>query len=467
MSPRISISLLAAQPDKRLVALASDGHERAFEALVHRYRRPLLRYARRIGLEEARAEDVVQQAFMKAWIALDRGDEVRDARSWLYQIVHNAALNALRGPAEEHGELTEAVEERAALVGASNLERRIALRDALSDVAALPRMQRQAIFLTAVDGQSHDEVAGRLGITPGAVRGLLHRARTTLRSAAAAVIPQPLLEFAARSGEAGAPAAERVLELTTGGAGAAGAAGLLLKAGVAVVTAGTLAAGTSVVLSHDHGGTPHARSQAEPALRASAQEGLNSQPVAAQLGGQSASGKGLSSAKMDRRGQSQGRADRSGRGGGGEDRRRGRHSQGRGEDALEPRSSLVVVRHRGRDSQLVAGSAPLRRGDGGHRGSEGSRGRFGGEDPEASDADRSRRHHDRHRGQGGESVGGRDEPLGGVPSAFSEDAAGTATAVDDGSASGSDRRSSGSGSSGSGDGQSGSDGQTAQSTPAS
>src|SRR4051794_23653518 len=43
MSPRIPIRLLAAQSDQRLAALVRDGHERAFEALVQRYRRPLLR----------------------------------------------------------------------------------------------------------------------------------------------------------------------------------------------------------------------------------------------------------------------------------------------------------------------------------------------------------------------------------------------------------------------------------------
>jgi RNA polymerase sigma factor (sigma-70 family) len=461
MSPRISIRLLAAQPDQRLVALAGEGHERAFEALVHRHRRPLLRYARRIGLADARAEDVVQQAFMKAWIALDRGEEVRDPRSWLYQIVHNAALNALRGSADAHGELTEAVADRAALVGASNLERRIALRDALSDVAALPRMQRQAVFLTAVDGQSHDEVAGNLGITPGAVRGLLHRARTTLRSAAAAVIPQPLLELAARSGEAGSLGAERVLELTAGGAGAAG---LLLKAGVAVVTAGTLAAGASVVASHEHGGAPHVRSQAAPALRASAGEALSSQPVAAPPDGRSVIGaKGPGSTKTGGRG----RRGRSGRGGGGEDRRRGHRSDQRGDDSLEPQPGLASL-HGGRDSRLAIRLPRREDDDSGRR--EDAGGGSDADDPEASDADHGQRRHDRHRGQRGaarHTAGDSGDSLDQAPSAGSEGAGSVPTAVDDAGASDSDRRGGSSGSGGSGDGQSsggsGSDGQTTQS----
>jgi RNA polymerase sigma factor (sigma-70 family) len=255
MSPRISISLLGAQSDQRLLALASEGHERAFEALVQRYRRPLLRYCRRMGLSDTRSEDVLQQAFLQAWLALARGAEVRELRPWLYRIAHNAAVNAMRGPAESHGELTEAVQAGAALAGESNLERTIAVREALGEVAELPLMQRQAIFLTAVDGQSHDEVASALGISHGALRGLLYRARATLRSAAAALTPPPLLEWAAGGSGATGPAAERLAELTAGG-GAAGFAGVLLKGAVVAVTAGALATGAGVVAGREHAASP-------------------------------------------------------------------------------------------------------------------------------------------------------------------------------------------------------------------
>jgi RNA polymerase sigma factor (sigma-70 family) len=262
MSPRISIRLLSAQSDERLLALAGEGHERAFEALVHRYRRPLLRYCRGMGLSETRAEDVLQQALLQAWLALSRGTDVRDLKPWLYRIVHNTAVNAMRGASERHGELTEAIHARAAVAGQSDLERKIAMRDALTDVAALPQMQRQAIFLTAVDGQSHDEVASALGISLGALRGLLYRARATLRSAAAALTPPPLIEWASRGSGAAGPTAERLAELTAGG-GAAGMTGLLLKGAVVAVTAGAVASGAAVVDHHER-----ARRAAEQAASA-------------------------------------------------------------------------------------------------------------------------------------------------------------------------------------------------------
>jgi len=93
MSPALPTVLLRTQSDARLVELARGGHDRAFEAIVERYRRPLHAYCRRF-LPEARAEDAVQQAFLNAWNAVRTGSEVRELRPWLYRITHNAALNA-------------------------------------------------------------------------------------------------------------------------------------------------------------------------------------------------------------------------------------------------------------------------------------------------------------------------------------------------------------------------------------
>jgi RNA polymerase sigma factor (sigma-70 family) len=252
MSPRIPIRVFAAQSDQRLLALVREGHERAFEALVHRYRRSLLRYCRRtMRLSEERAEDALQQALVQVWIALTGGTQVRDLKPWLYRVVHNAAVNVMRSSSENVTELTDAMHARIVGAGESNLDRKIAVHEALSDVAALPQMQRQAMFLTAVDGQTHDEVAEALGITHGAVRGLLHRARRTLRSAAAAITPQSLIQWACGGAGSSAPSTERLAELSVGG-GAIGMTGVLAKGAAIAVTAGALVTGAAVVHSHRH-----------------------------------------------------------------------------------------------------------------------------------------------------------------------------------------------------------------------
>jgi hypothetical protein len=120
------------------------------------------------------------------------------------------------------------------------------VRQTLSDVAALPQMQREAILRTAIDGHSHEEIASALGVTHGAVRGLLYRARASLRDAAAAVVPQPALLWA--SGLLGrmTPTAGRLAELSAP-AGNADLGGALAKGAALAATAAVLAVGTGIV----------------------------------------------------------------------------------------------------------------------------------------------------------------------------------------------------------------------------
>jgi RNA polymerase sigma factor (sigma-70 family) len=251
MRAKVSIGLLAAQADQRLLALAGEGHERAFEAVVQRHHRPLLAYCRRLGLSESRAEDVLQQALLQAWLALQRGCEVREPRAWLYRSVHNTAVNAMRGAPEHTPPLRDSAHSDAAASAELEFERRAAVREALTDVAALPQMQRDAILLTAVDGRSHEEVASALGVTHGAVRGLLHRARATLRGAAAAITPQPVVAWASAHLGRVAPAASRVTVLSAPGGGA-DVGGVLFKGAAVAATAAVLAAGAGIVPLRSH-----------------------------------------------------------------------------------------------------------------------------------------------------------------------------------------------------------------------
>ena len=267
MSPSVTVRLLATQSDARLVELARQGHERAFEALVQRHRRPLLAYCRRALLPDARAEDALQQALLQAWLALQRGDDVRDARAWLYRIVRNTALNALRGSGYDYAELSEALS--GADAPHEDLDRRIAVREALAGLAALPAQQREALLRTAVEGATHADAAAQMGVSESALRGLVYRARATLRTAVTAITPMPLATWAAGAAGHGGGA---VAELAVGG-GSAGLAGLLLKGGAVAVTAGVLAAGAgSVERRHAHDGatgTPRAaRVHATPAAGA-------------------------------------------------------------------------------------------------------------------------------------------------------------------------------------------------------
>ena len=207
-------SLLKLQSDERLVSLARDGHEQAFAAIVERYQVQLERYASRL-VGPTRAEDALQQAFVNVHSALTRDPEKTiELKPWLYRIVHNAALNTLRGSRDEQplGDDTDRL-------GLSDdaIERRELLREALEAVAALPAQQRDAILLRELEGRSHDEIAVALGVTPGAARQQIFRARAALRAAATAVTPTPLLIRLMEMASAGGSGAGDVATAAGGG----------------------------------------------------------------------------------------------------------------------------------------------------------------------------------------------------------------------------------------------------------
>jgi RNA polymerase sigma factor (sigma-70 family) len=238
--PSPSLTLLRTQSDDRLVALAREGHERAFEAIVERYRKSLLRAARRV-LPEGRAEDALQQGLLKAWTALQRGDEVRELRPWLYRIVHHTALNTLRGGGYDYAELHEAVQ--IADGSDEELERRALMRQTLASLAALPERQREALLRTAVSGDPQGEVARDLGVSDNALRQLVHRARRSLRAAATAITPLPLVTAAAAGSSRDGGLVERIAELVAVGGGSA----TLAKAGAVAVLAGGAVSGPAIV----------------------------------------------------------------------------------------------------------------------------------------------------------------------------------------------------------------------------
>lgn len=257
MSPlALSLRFLQSQPDSRLVALARDGHAPAFEVIVRRYRKELLAYCRRLQPRWGNGEDALQQTLLQAWRALTSGAEVREVRPWLYRIAHNVVVSDLRAPNAAAHEL----EAPAHGPGVDQLvEQRLRAQAALDAMAALPTLQRQALVSTTFDGASRAEVADALGLSRGAVRGLVYRARETLRAAAAAIIPSPAVGWALRRAEAASGSSRATVEALAGGGGA-GVAGLLVKGSVVVTLAGAVAGtGNALLPGHVH---HHVRAQA-------------------------------------------------------------------------------------------------------------------------------------------------------------------------------------------------------------
>lgn len=240
---------LRTQPDRRLVALVREGYENAFEEIVRRYGRPLTRYAG--AIVGNRAEDVTQDAFSKALLALRRDGREIELRPWLFRIVRNTALNDLRDRPPAAGALAEAI------AGGRDPEEELARREELTDLmerlGSLPETQRAAIVMRELEGLGHDEIAKALGLSGGAARQAIFRARQALRDGLGMLLPLPLLK-GLLAGTAAAPVEA---------AGAAGIGGGAAGAGVALktVTATVLVAGAvgaGVAIDHGRHGPHHA-----------------------------------------------------------------------------------------------------------------------------------------------------------------------------------------------------------------
>jgi RNA polymerase sigma factor (sigma-70 family) len=175
--------------DEELVARVRAGHDTAFATIVDRYREPLLGFAARmLNGSYADADDVVQDAFIRALPALRATDRPMALRSWLYMIVRNRAFDHLRATSARRTDS----DERLALVAmpdADPAERALAraeLDEVVASIAALPERQRLALVRRELNGESHQELAASLQTTIPGVKSLLVRSRQTLAATAAA-----------------------------------------------------------------------------------------------------------------------------------------------------------------------------------------------------------------------------------------------------------------------------------------
>jgi len=164
--------------ERALVEAAQAGDQQAFARLVRLHQRRAYLVARAIVTVHEDAEDAVQDAFVRAFQALDRFDPAQTFSAWLNRIVANAALDLIRRrKVRAAEELTDAL--RSPFRDpAEDAELRERLTDAL---ARLPERARSVIVLHDVEGYTHVEIGEMLGIPGGTERSDLHHARQKLR----------------------------------------------------------------------------------------------------------------------------------------------------------------------------------------------------------------------------------------------------------------------------------------------
>jgi RNA polymerase sigma-70 factor, ECF subfamily len=167
--------------DALLVERVLGGDAEAYGELVARHMRRAFSIAWRILEHREDAEDVVQDAFLRALERIGTLDAARPFRPWFYRIVVNQALNfrrnrSMRATEPIHGELAATTSSPAR--DAENAALRGRLRNALD---ALPERQRTIVQLADLEGLNSAEIAEILEVSAGTVRWHLHQARHTLR----------------------------------------------------------------------------------------------------------------------------------------------------------------------------------------------------------------------------------------------------------------------------------------------
>ena len=185
---------------------ACRGDRKAFGKLTEPYRRELIAYCYRLTGTLTEAEDMVQEAFLRAFRGLDSFEGRASLRAWLYRIAHNLCLNHVqrRPPVwqslEEVGET--GMRDRAPDAAEAGQERENVRLGFVALVQSLPPRQRAALVLRDVLGWSAEETARILETTVPAVKNALARARQTLASHPSGGDPADVRDLAASDPDA-------------------------------------------------------------------------------------------------------------------------------------------------------------------------------------------------------------------------------------------------------------------------
>ena len=187
---------LARESDAKLMLLVKEDQQDAFEQLVDRYRNRVVAIAHHMlgNLEEA--EDLAQEVFMRVYRARKNYEPTAKFSTWLYTILNNLALNAIRDRKRKHVSHPQSVSESGTLgpspmdqlaVDASGaMPSRVFAKGEMAAivraaVGQLPEEQRMAVVLNKFEDMSYKQISDVMGRSEMAVKSLLSRARCALR----------------------------------------------------------------------------------------------------------------------------------------------------------------------------------------------------------------------------------------------------------------------------------------------
>ena len=195
-----------ARSDVQLMLDVKAGDEESFELLLAKYRTPLINFLCRMVREQAAAEDLAQEVFLRVYRARKEYSPSAKFTTWLFRIATNLALNAIRDgrhrqmqvsidtPRDEDEPVMEiAAREARADERLMEEERNRMIRAA---ILALPEKQRAAVILHKYQEMEYAEIGKILGCSESALKSLLFRAYETLRVQLALLVARPAAETA-------------------------------------------------------------------------------------------------------------------------------------------------------------------------------------------------------------------------------------------------------------------------------
>jgi RNA polymerase sigma-70 factor, ECF subfamily len=182
---------LADLDDSQLVAAHLDGRPGAFTELYDRYRGKLVHFVARKTGDRDRAEDLVQEAFIRVTRHLHRFDQTKKFSTWIYTICSNLAKNELRNRSRNplvlfqklttHWETEHRpLQFEDSSMRPDDLYRKRHLRDLVArTMEELPEHHRMVFRMREMEGKSYEEISEITGVNLGTVKSRLHRARTS------------------------------------------------------------------------------------------------------------------------------------------------------------------------------------------------------------------------------------------------------------------------------------------------
>jgi RNA polymerase sigma-70 factor (ECF subfamily) len=185
------VAVAALEPDAQLMLRVKEGDAASFALLLERHRAPVIHFLYRMVQNQAVAEELAQEAFLRVYRARTSYEPTAKFTTWLFRIATHLALNCLRDGRFQrfHESLDEEGEQAASREIA---DRRLTIEQTLLDrarleevrraIAALPDKQRAAVLMHKYQEMEYSQIARVLNCSEPAVKSLLFRAYETLRA---------------------------------------------------------------------------------------------------------------------------------------------------------------------------------------------------------------------------------------------------------------------------------------------